>query len=92
MRVLSLSEKFNKYTKQVRDELFEAGYRVDMDVSDQTLGKKIREAETSKIPVMLIVGEKEAKDGTVTARYYGQREQEVMKTSDLIKKYADARP
>ena len=92
MRVLSLSDKFNKYAEEVRTQLFDAGYRVDVDTDDQTLGKKIREAETSKIPVMLIVGEKEQKDGTVTARYYGQREQDTFKIDKLIAKYAGARP
>jgi threonyl-tRNA synthetase len=92
MRVLALSEKFNDYAKKVRTELFQAGYRVEVDHSDQTLGKKIRDAETSKIPVMLIVGENEQKDGTVTARYYGKREQEVMNVDDLIAKYEGVTP
>lgn len=92
MRVLSLSEKFNKYANKVRDELFAAGYRVEIDDSDQTLGKKIRDAETSKIPIMLIVGEKEEKDDMVTARYYGQREQNSLKIATLIEKYKGARP
>lgn len=92
MRVLALSEKFNQYAYAVRDQLFAEGYRVEVDDSDQTLGKKIREAETQKIPVMCIVGEKEEKANSVAARYYGEREQEVMKVEKLIKKYENEGP
>jgi threonyl-tRNA synthetase len=92
IRVLPLSEKFSDYAQSVRDQLFDAGFRVEADYSDQTLGKKIREAETSKIPVMLIVGEQEIKDGTITARYYGKREQETFTVDALIEKYADSTP
>lgn len=92
MRVLPLSEKFADYAETVRDQLFKAGFRVEADYSDQTLGKKIREAETTKIPVMLIVGEQETKDGTITARYYGKREQETFAVDALIEKYADSTP
>jgi threonyl-tRNA synthetase len=65
---------------------------VEVDDSNQTLGKKIREAETHKIPVMLVVGEKEATDGTVTVRTYGERAQGVMTVAELTKKYAEATP
>lgn len=92
MRVLALSEKFNDYAKSVHDQLFEAGYRVDIDDSDQTLGKKIREAETSKIPVMCIVGEREMEAKSVAVRYYGEKKQEVLKVDALVKKYANTRP
>ena len=92
MRILSLSEKFNDYAWEVRDRLFAAGYRVEVDDSDQTLGKKIRDAETSKIPVMCVVGEKERDADSIAARYYGQRQQEVLKVDELIAKYTDSMP
>jgi len=92
MRVLPLSEKFNDYAQKVRDQLFAAGFRVESDYSDQTLGKKIRDAETTKIPVMLIVGEQEQKDTTITARYYGQREQTTFTVEALLEKYAGSTP
>lgn len=92
MRILSLSEKFNDYAWDVRNRLFAAGYRAEVDDSDQTLGKKIREAETSKIPLMCIVGEKESEIDSVTVRYYGQREQDLLTINQVIEKYRDATP
>lgn len=87
IRVLPLSEKFNDYAQQVRTQLFDAGFRVEADYSDQTLGKKIRDAETSKTPIMLIVGESEMNDGTVTARYYGKREQATLTLEALMSQH-----
>ena len=92
MMVLPLSEKFNDYAATVRQQLFDAGYRVEADYSDQTLGKKIREAELQKIPLMLVVGEREEKERTVTVRQYGERQQQVMKIEELAKKYGDSTP
>jgi threonyl-tRNA synthetase len=92
IRILSLSEKFNDYAYEVKEKLFMAGYRVEVDDSDQTLGKKIREATTQKVPVACVVGEKEKEAGSVAARYYGERAQDIMSVEDLIAKYADAMP
>ncbi|EKD92556.1 MAG: hypothetical protein ACD_28C00404G0002 [uncultured bacterium] len=85
IRLLPVSEKFSAYAWKVRNELFEAGYRVEVDDADDTLGKKIRNAETEKIPVMMVVGEKEVESETVAARYYGKREQETVHVSEWMK-------
>lgn len=92
MIVLPLSEKFNDYAAAVRQQLFDAGYRVEVDYSDQTLGKKIREAELQKIPLMLVVGEREENEGMVAVRTYGERQQQTMKVEELAKKYEGTRP
>ncbi|MFA5842075.1 MAG: threonine--tRNA ligase [Candidatus Gracilibacteria bacterium] len=92
MRLLPLGENFNDYAVEVKNKLFEAGYRVEVDDSNQTLGKKIREAETLKIPVMGIIGEKEAAAHSITLRYYGQRQQDVLSVEQVIEKYKDAVP
>ena len=52
--------------------------RAELDDSSETMGKKIRNGVTSKIPNLLIVGEREVEDRTVTWRRYGSREQETM--------------
>lgn len=92
MMVLPLSEKFNDYAQSVRQKLFDTGYRAEADYSDQTLGKKIRDAETQKIPLMLVVGEREKKEGTVAVRTYGERKQDTMKVEALAKKFEGKRP
>lgn len=60
MQVIPVSEKVFDYACKVYTKLQEAGVRVDVDMSDDTLGKKIRNSEMQKIPYLLIVGQKEA--------------------------------
>jgi len=73
--VLPVSDKFNDYAKVVSDQLVKKGYRVNLDDRNESLGKKIREAELQKIPYMLVVGEKEASASTVTIRGLHTEEQ-----------------
>ncbi len=69
--VLSLSEKFEDYAKKVADALENNEIRCTIDNRAETMGKKIREAEMNKLPYMLIVGEQEENDGTVSVRKHG---------------------
>lgn len=69
--VLSLSEKYEKYAQKVLRLLENSDIRTLIDNRAETMGKKIREAETQKIPYMLIVGENEEKEGTVSVRKRG---------------------
>ncbi len=66
--VLPISDPFNDYGVSVADALRENGLRVELDDRSESIGRKIREAELRKIPQMLIVGEREAQDGTVAVR------------------------
>ena len=68
VKVLSIAEKFNDYAKSVAEKLDAMGVRVEVDDRNETIGKKIREAQLEKVPYSLIVGEKEEKDGTVSVR------------------------
>ena len=52
--------------------------RAEVDRADEKIGKKIREALTHKVPVLLVVGQREEAEGTVTVRRYGEEEQESM--------------
>jgi threonyl-tRNA synthetase len=70
--ILSLSEKYEIYAKKVLDLLENHEIRALIDNRNETIGKKIREAETQKYPFMLIVGEEEEKNGTVSVRRHGQ--------------------
>lgn len=69
--ILSLSEKYENYAKKVADSLENNEIRTTIDNRAETMGKKIREAEMNKLPYMLIVGEQEEKDGTVSVRKHG---------------------
>jgi threonyl-tRNA synthetase len=66
--VLSVSERFNEYGAAVHAALLEQGLRVEFDDRGESIGRKIREAELRKIPFMLVVGEREAQQGTVSVR------------------------
>ena len=68
VRVLPVSEKFEEYAKAVRAELARNGVDVTLDDSSERIGYKIRAAQMEKIPYMLVVGGKEAEDGTVSVR------------------------
>lgn len=63
--VASVSEKSAEYAKSVRNRLFEAGIRAELDDSPEKIGPKKHNARKQKIPYILVVGEKEAADGTV---------------------------
>ena len=66
--VIPVAEAFDGYAKRVRQELFAAGFRAEVDLSDNRMNAKIRGAQTKKIPYMVVVGEKEEQDGTVSVR------------------------
>lgn len=74
VRVLPLSREFHRYAEEVSASLRTAGFRVERDDSNETLPKKIRSAETAKIPVMGIVGKKEAASRTIALRAHGGKD------------------
>jgi len=68
MRVLPVGEKQNKYAGEVAEKLKDDGFRVTADIRNETLGYRIRQAQKEKVNYMLIVGEKEMKNGLVNVR------------------------
>ncbi len=70
--ILSLSEKYEKYAKKVLDLLENHEIRAKLDDRNETIGKKIREAELQKYPFMLIIGEDEENNATVSVRKQGE--------------------
>ena len=70
--ILSLSEKYEDYASKVLELLENSDIRALVDNRAETIGKKIREAEVNKFPYMIIVGESEEKDGTISVRKHGE--------------------
>ena len=70
--ILPISEKYNDYAKDVLSTLNSLGLRGQVDDRNEKIGKKIRDNEISKIPFMLVVGEKEAAEGKVAVRERGK--------------------
>ncbi|EKX88685.1 threonine--tRNA ligase [Alloprevotella sp. oral taxon 473] len=82
--VLPISDKFNDYAREVRDRLEAAEVRTLVDDRSEKIGRKIRDNEMKHIPFLLVVGEKEAAEGTVAVRVQGQGGgQEVMSIDDF---------
>lgn len=75
VQVVTVSEQFTDYAQSIVDELRESFIRAEMASSSDTVSKKIREGTVKKIPNLLIVGEREESDRTVTLRRYGVRQQ-----------------
>lgn len=71
-RVLPVSLNYNEYAKQAADRLQAAGIRVEVDTRNEKLGYKIREAQLEKLPYMLVVGEQEAANESVSVRKRGE--------------------
>ena len=70
--LLPISDKYQKYSEKVLESLENSEIRALVDNRSEKTGRKIRDAEVGKIPFMLIVGEKEALDGTVSVRKHGE--------------------
>ncbi len=81
--VLTLSENYEKYAQNVLELLENHEIRATIDDRGETMGRKIREAEMQKLPFMLIIGEKEAKDGTVSVRKHGGEDLGTMTVADF---------
>lgn len=74
----------DSYAQQIADQLDAAGLRVDTDLRNEKINYKIRELSLAKVPVILVVGKKEAEQGTVTLRRLGSEQQETIALADAI--------
>ncbi len=70
--VLPIAERHEAYAKSLEGRLREAGLRAEVDLSREKVGKKIRTAELQKVPLILVVGDKEIERGTAALRVHGQ--------------------
>lgn len=82
--ILPISEKYMDYAQKVRAALDEHDIRCYIDERSEKTGRKIRDAETAKVPYMLIVGEKEEEEGTVSVRRHGNINDGTMPLGDFV--------
>ena len=78
VRVLPVGEAFHEYAHKVAALLRDDLVRAEVDDAGESLGKKVRTAQTGKVPNLFILGEQEQSDGTVTWRRHGSKEQETL--------------
>jgi threonyl-tRNA synthetase len=91
VRVVPVSEKVEAYAHRVEAALKSAGLRASADLRNQKLGYKIREAQVEQVPVMAVIGEREAADGTVAPRIGGSNEEAVALDAFIARVVAEAR-
>ena len=68
MVIIPISDKFNDYATTVYNKLKDSSVRVKMDSRNEKMGAKIRDAELNKIPIMVIIGENEVNNNTLSIR------------------------
>ena len=84
VNIVPVSEKYEEYAKKVCDLLNNSDIRGSVDDRNETLGKRIRESELKRIPFLVIVGEKEMTEGTVSVRRQGGIDAGSMPTEDFV--------
>ena len=87
--VLPISDKYNDYANEVCRQLNDSDVRATVDDRSEKIGRKIRDNEMKHIPYLLIVGENEINEGTVSIRKQGEGDQGSMKIADFAKKIND---
>ena len=82
--VATITSDADGYAREVFARLREAGLRAELDLRNEKIGYKVREHSVAKVPVMLVVGRREAEQGTVALRRLGSKEQEMLAVADSI--------
>lgn len=85
VRILPIADRHHDAAYKVLDMLKSAGLRAEIDTRSEKLGYKLREARLQKLPYMLVIGDKEAEDGTVAVRKRGVEESSTMTVEDFLK-------
>ena len=86
VKILTITDRADEYAKQVAAKLDAQGFRVELDLRNEKIGKKIREAQLEKDPFMLVLGDKEAAAGQVAVRHRADGDLGVMSLDDFTAK------
>ena len=84
VKILPISDKFLPYSKEIFTQLKKAGIRVETDERSEKVGKKIRDAELSKTPYMLVIGEREATEQKLSVRKHNKTESDSQTIEEFI--------
>ena len=85
VKILPISDKFMDYSVEVQNKLKAVGVRVEIDDRSEKVGRKIREAELSRVPYMLVIGEKEATENKLSIRRQGKGDLGQVSVEEFIK-------
>ena len=86
VKLLTISERFNDYAKEVADKLSKAGLRCEIDYRAEKIGYKIREAQLDKVPYMVIIGQKEVDEAKISVRSRDEGDMGSMSACQFIEK------
>jgi len=89
VKILALVDKHHEYAYKVQNALEERGIRTEIDVRNEKIGYKIREAQLEKVPYMLVIGDKEMENGTVAVRSRKNGDLGAMSLEDFIAKITE---
>ncbi|MBI2021081.1 threonine--tRNA ligase [Candidatus Giovannonibacteria bacterium] len=84
--ILTINEKILEYAKKIAAKLQEKNIRAELDLRNESIGKKIREAELQKIPYILVIGEKEMNENKISVRERGKGDLGSMSQEEFLKK------
>ncbi len=82
-KFLPVTDRANEYCRKLADELDAQGFRVEVDERNEKIGKKIREAQLEKVPYMLVVGDRDMENGTVSPRHRAEGDLGAMSVEDF---------
>ena len=84
-KLLPVTDRANEYCRKYADELNDLGFRAEVDDRNEKIGKKIREAQLEKVPYMLVVGDRDMENGTVSPRHRSEGDLGAMSEADFTK-------
>jgi threonyl-tRNA synthetase len=84
VKILPISDKFNPYAENLKEQLVSAGIRCELDDRSEKIGKKIRDTELQKVPYMFVIGEKEVNENVVSVRRQGKGDAGQFPVSEII--------
>lgn len=87
VKLLPISDKQFEYANKVEEALKQAGFRVEVDLRSEKIGRKIAESEQAKIPVSLIIGQKEMDDESVSVRIHGKGDTGTKTISEIVEMF-----
>lgn len=90
VRLITVSDQFNEYAQKIVKRLRDGFVRAELDLSHESVPKKIRVAQTEKIPNVLVIGERELSNQTVTLRRYGVEQQDTLSVDAFVERITQA--
>jgi threonyl-tRNA synthetase len=87
--IATITQEADAYGREVFEHLKQRGVRTELDLRNEKITYKIRELSLQKIPMIAVVGKREAEERTVAIRHFGTAQQEVIPLTELLERFKD---